>query len=68
MIKARSEMGGACSAHGEVRNAYKFGWKISVLKTTRKTRFLWEYNTKTDLREIGFEGVAAGIVTVGWLL
>jgi hypothetical protein len=48
-------MGGACSTHGEKRNAYR----ILVGKPERKrplgrTRRRWEDNIRMDLREIGW--------------
>jgi hypothetical protein len=51
-------MGGACSAHWEIRNAYK----ILVRKPEGKRplgrpRRRCEDNIKMDLPEIGFEGV-----------
>jgi hypothetical protein len=48
-------MGGTCSTHGEIQNAYK----ILVLKPkgripVGRRRLRWEDNIKMGLREIGF--------------
>jgi hypothetical protein len=48
-------MGGACVAHGEMRNEYKIlvgkpGGKRSLGRPRRR----WEDNIKSDAREIGF--------------
>jgi hypothetical protein len=47
MMKIKEDMGGACSAHGEIRNAYR----ISVGKSEgkgllRRRRRRWEDNNK----------------------
>jgi len=50
---------GACSAHGEMRNAYRIlvGKKTEGKRLLNKTRRRWEDNIRMDLREIGWEGV-----------
>jgi hypothetical protein len=48
------EMGGACSAYGEMRNAYKiFVGKPDGKIPLGRHRRRWEDNIKMDLREIG---------------
>jgi hypothetical protein len=47
-------MGGACSTNKEKRNAYR----ILVGKPKgKRPRRRWEDNSKTDLREIGWNGM-----------
>jgi hypothetical protein len=47
-------MGNECSKHGEMKNIYR----IFVGKPEVKTAFVrFDYNIKTDLREIGLAGV-----------
>jgi hypothetical protein len=51
-------MGGACGAHGEVRNAYNIlVGKPEGRRPLGRPRQRWEYNIKMDLREIGFGDV-----------
>jgi hypothetical protein len=48
-------MGGACSAHGEMRNAYKsLVGKIEGKRPLGRPRRRWEDNIKIRIREIGF--------------
>jgi hypothetical protein len=66
-------MGGACGAHGEVRNAYKIlVGRPEGSRPVGRIRRCWEDNIKMDLREIGFGVwigfVGFGIGTVGGLL
>jgi hypothetical protein len=57
MVK-EDEMGRACSTHGAKRNAYKILiGKARRKETFRKTQKGWEYNIKTDLREVGWRGM-----------
>jgi hypothetical protein len=52
------EMGGACSKHGAMRNAYKiFGRKPEGKKTLGRYRRRWDDNIKMDLKEVGFGDV-----------
>jgi hypothetical protein len=51
-------MGGACNAHGEMRNAYEnFSHKPEGKSPRRTSRRRWEDNIEIDLKEIGSEGV-----------
>jgi hypothetical protein len=51
-------MGGACSAHGEMRNAHKiFVGKPEGKIPLGKHRRRWKNNIKTDLTEICLEDV-----------
>jgi hypothetical protein len=51
-------MGGACSAHGEMRNAFKILVRMAERKRPLgRTRCRWEDNIQTDLREIRLECV-----------
>jgi hypothetical protein len=51
-------MGGACSKHGEIRNAYTilFG-KADGKRPTVKSSCRWEDNIKMDPTEIGCKGL-----------
>jgi hypothetical protein len=51
-------MGGACSTHGRVRNAYKIlVGKSEGNRPLGRHKRRWEYNVGMDLREIGWENV-----------
>jgi len=51
-------MGGACSKQGERRGAYKFwGGKPGGKRPLERTRRRWEDNIKTDLQEVGWDGM-----------
>jgi hypothetical protein len=55
------EMDGVCSAHGEMRNAYKI--LVGKLEGKRRLRipgYKWKDSIKIDLRKITFAGV-------GWI-
>jgi hypothetical protein len=52
------EIGGACSTNGEKRNAYKvLAGKPERKKPLGRPRRRWVDNIKTNLREIGWDGV-----------
>jgi hypothetical protein len=52
------EIGGTCSSHGEVRNAYKIlTGKPEGKRRLGRPRRRWEDNIKMDLREIVFGSV-----------
>jgi hypothetical protein len=50
------EIGGVCSTHGEMRNAYKilFG-KPEGKRLLRRAMRRWKDNIRMDLREVEFE-------------
>jgi hypothetical protein len=49
-------MGGACSAYGEMKNAYKIlVGKLEGRKPFGRSRRRWEDNIKIDFREICVE-------------
>jgi hypothetical protein len=51
-------MGRACSTNGENRNAYRmFVWKPEGKRLLIGQKRRWVDNTKTHLREIGWDGV-----------
>jgi hypothetical protein len=50
----KEEIGGECSAHGEMRNEYKYlVRKAYKEETIWKTWLRWEDNIRIDLREMG---------------
>jgi hypothetical protein len=52
------EMGGAYSAHGELRNSYILIGKFQRRRPFGKPRYnTWKDNIKMDLREIGWKDV-----------
>jgi hypothetical protein len=55
MFNKDDVMDAECSAHGEMRNAYKIVEKPERKRPFERTRRRWEDNT--DLRKIVFEGV-----------
>jgi len=56
-------MGGACSRHGEVRNACKMlVRKPEGKRQLGRHRLRWEDNIRMDLREIGWEGISGGLL------
>jgi hypothetical protein len=55
MTSKEDKIGGACSTHGEKRNAYRvFGGKARRKETTKKTCTWMEDNIKNYLRETGW--------------
>jgi len=51
-------MGGACSTYGEGRGAYRvLVWKHEGKRPRGRPRLRWKDNIKTDLKEVGWEGV-----------
>jgi hypothetical protein len=51
-------MSGVCSTNGENRNAYRLSMgKREGKRPLERPRRRWVDNIKTDLREIGWEGV-----------
>jgi hypothetical protein len=51
-------MGGACSTHGEKRNAYRIlAGKPERKRPLGRPRRRWEDNIRMDLREIGWDGM-----------
>jgi hypothetical protein len=59
-------MGGACSTHGEMRNAYVFVGQPEGKRALGRPRRIWEDNIKMDLREIGWESVNLNHVAQEW--
>jgi hypothetical protein len=58
MVIVKDGMGGACSTHGEVSNAYKIlVGKLEGNRSLGRPRHRWEDNIRADLNEIGWEGV-----------
>jgi hypothetical protein len=54
----KNERSGACSTHGGDENAYKiFVGKPEGKRPLRRRRRRWEDNIKTNLKEIGIEGI-----------
>jgi hypothetical protein len=50
------KMGGACSAHGEMRNACKvFVGRPEGKRPLKRPRFRWKDYIRMDLREVGWE-------------
>jgi hypothetical protein len=53
----KNEIGGACSAYGEVeRRKQGFGEKSEGKRPLGRLRRRWEDNNKMDLQEVGWEG------------
>jgi hypothetical protein len=50
-------MGRACSAHGEIRNAYIFVGKPEGKRLLRRPRRRWDENIKMELKKMGWEVV-----------
>jgi hypothetical protein len=58
MVIVKDVMGGACSIHGEVSNAYNIlVGKPEGKRSLGRPRCRWEDNRRVYLKEIGWEGV-----------
>jgi len=51
-------MGGVCSTHRKDENYIQSsGWKTKGTRKLGRPKRRWQYNIKTDVREIGWEGL-----------
>jgi hypothetical protein len=58
MVIVKNGIGGACSTHGEVCNAYKiFVGKPEENRSIGRPRRRWENNIRMGLKEIAWEGM-----------